>query len=137
MMMVKCENRPSKIHGFGVFALERIKRGTVTWRQHDLVDFPITETDLQALPEQAREFIWATSYTLASEPGIHRHCMDHGMFMNHCVRANCEYQPDRLLDIAVMDIAVGEEITTNYYLYNTKYPPGHFERSLGAELASA
>lgn len=123
MMQIKCKVGRSRIHGVGVFAAEFVPVGTVTWKEDNAVDRPVSADWLRSLPEDRRAFIYAHCYRLREE-AVYRHVTDEGQFMNHSARSNCEYRPEARCDVAVTDIARGEEATTNYWLYNAKFAPG-------------
>lgn len=127
MILVRCEVRPSRLHGVGLFALEDIKAGTMTWRQDDRIDIRFPFPMRSDYPKCVREHIEARSYKL-NEEEFQRYPSDQAQFMNHSVNANCRYDAYQKADFAIRDIKAGQEITTNYYLYNMKYPPGHFEK---------
>lgn len=121
--MINAVVESSPIHGFGVFATEPVPKGTVTWRERDAVDHIVSADFLLSLPPMTRRFIYDHCYRLAGDK-FYRHCTDGAQWMNHSPEANCAYFPDERLDRAVRDIAAGEEVTTNYWLYNVKYAPG-------------
>ncbi len=96
--------------GYGVFATEPIPRGTIAWTlcRFDMIFSPIEVADL---PAPYWPIIEKYGYTDAD--GNQILCWDNGRYVNH----SCD--PAMLgvggsFDIAVRDIARGEEITCDY-----------------------
>jgi SET domain-containing protein len=115
MLLVKCQIRPSSIHGLGVFAAEFIPAGTVVWRYTPPVDYRV-------LLAQARdEFSMKYGYHPAGADYV-EFAGDAAMFVNHSSNANRTRTQDGEM-IAVRDINVGEELTANYAEFDTEKPP--------------
>lgn len=96
--------------GYGVFATELIPRGTITWTLCRF-DLKFTRADLADLPPAYLPII--DKYAYPDEEGRYVLCWDHGRYVNH----SCD--PVMLgvgqnFEIAVRDIAPGEEITCDY-----------------------
>ena len=85
-------------------------------------DLELTTEVFDALPLHVREFIEHYGYL---DFHLNRWLLhfDHGRFINHNddpnIRPNYESDPHGV-DVAVRDIAVGEEITTDYRLFEKK-----------------
>ena len=113
MMLVRCRVMPSKIHGLGVFAAERISKGESVWRYDSDVDYRIGCSD----PRLAEGSLWkkhADTYGYIPHdtyyvefPG------DHAMFINHSYAPNIACPNGNDME-ALRDIEVGEEILTDY-----------------------
>lgn len=117
-MCVKSYVAPSAIEGVGVFAGEFIPRGTVVWRYLPPLDQAYSAAELAAFPAVQREFLDRYTYW-DREVGAFVLCGDHGRFMNHSDDPNVTGAyldgPGRPgVDVAVRDIAAGEEITCDY-----------------------
>jgi len=101
--------------GYGVFATERIPRGTITWALDPLdhvFDVSQTEDLLQTFGETFVRYTWVTAR------GERILCWDFGRFVNHSCEANC-YGPGGFeLEIAVRDILPGEQLTSDYGTLN-------------------
>ena len=104
--------------GHGVIATRAIPRGTITWVQ-DRLDrtFPVAE--IAAFPELLRDVL--DKYCYRNRQGHYVFCWDHARFMNHSFDSNCLLTPYGL-EIAVRDIAAGEELTNDYGCFNIIEP---------------
>jgi len=138
MLIIAATIGPSTIHGTGVFAAEPIKKGQVIWILHKGFDQTYTKEQLDQLPKKVYENA-LKSYIYWS-PILQRYifCADQARFYNHAEDCNCkgstwdeisEEEREKLrreynnLDnieykegftIAAKDIAVGDELTSNY-----------------------
>jgi hypothetical protein len=111
MMLVKCQVRPSAIHGYGCFAEERIAKGTLLWKYLPEVDQVFTTADLERCSPALHTFFqrFACHVTAADhEPELTGRwilCMDAAAFMNQHESPN--FGADHR---AIRDILAGEEI---------------------------
>ena len=118
MMTVRVRLGISPIHGIGVFAVDPIPRGTVTWRLSQW-DQQFSDTDLAAMDPAARECI---------AHHIYRHddrwvlCFDAGRFMNHDDQPNTDASSP-VINTATRDIAAGEELTCDYAVFDDAFKP--------------
>ncbi|MGE3312123.1 MAG: SET domain-containing protein [Limisphaerales bacterium] len=102
--------------GFGVFATRFIPRGTITWARDEL-DQAFTEGEVAAMAPAYRRIL--DKYCFVDAYGQHVLCWDHSRFFNHSCNANClgaGYE----FEIAVRDIAPGEELTDDYGTLNIR-----------------
>ncbi len=104
--------------GCGVFATRFIPRGTVTWVR-DRLDREFTPEEVWSFDEPHREIIERYSYRTAT--GRYLFCWDHTRFMNHSFRPACLPTPLGF-EIAIRDIAAGEEMTNDYGALNIVEP---------------
>ena len=104
--------------GWGVFATRPIPRGTITWAL-DVLDQHFTDEQLAALPEYARNQLATYSYVDAR--GLHVLCWDHARFVNHSCAANC-LSVGYEFELAIRDIAAGEELCDDYGTLNPTEP---------------
>ena len=104
--------------GVGVFATRDLPRGTITWVR-DALDRIIEPDLLEKLHPHARAEV--EKYTWLDGDGDLVLCWDLGRFMNHDCDANT-LSPGFAFDIALRDIAAGEEITTDYGSLNLDEP---------------
>jgi uncharacterized protein len=115
-MLVRATVRQSSIHGLGVFAAEAIPAGTPVWRFEEGLDLQIPESRVDALPPHVREWFDVYGYKDARTGQIVL-CFDSGRFMNHADAPNTQQDFDLHplgVDVAVRDIAAGEELTCDY-----------------------
>ena len=116
MLLVPTHLAPSRIHGLGVFALAPIAKGTPVWRFAKGLDMEFSPDIVNGLPEHVRTFFSRYGYL---DRNVKRFilCFDDARFVNHSETANVatDYTQDRYgLDVALRDIAAGEEITMDY-----------------------
>ncbi|MEF2232107.1 MAG: SET domain-containing protein [Pseudodesulfovibrio sp.] len=104
--------------GVGVFATAAMPRGTIVVVR-DQYDICLTQDDYCRLPGPVRDSMETHMY--------HDRCgnlvlsWDHARYMNHNCRSNTMMTAYNL-EIAVRDIAAGEELTTEYGLLNIQDP---------------
>lgn len=98
--------------GHGVFATERIPRGTVVWI-HDDLDQVFSTEQVEAMPELMRRAIERYAYVNAA--GLRVLCWDHGRYMNHSC-APTTTSVGTFCEIARRDILPGEQLTCEYGL---------------------
>jgi uncharacterized protein len=119
MMLVKTKLAQSPIHGIGLFADQFIAAGTKTWRFVEGFDIQKNAADIEVLSLPSREWFKQYAY-LDFHLNAFILCADDARFMNHSANSNVrpDYNQDPFgLDIAVCDIQIGEELTTNYTLF--------------------
>jgi uncharacterized protein len=100
--------------GFGVFATRLIPRGAITWVQDDL--------DRVLTPEKVRQLGPNYSAVLSKYCHVNRWgeyvlCWDLARYMNHSCTPSC-LSTGYSFELAVRDIAPGEELTDDYATLN-------------------
>ena len=100
--------------GVGIFATRLIPYGTITWVL-DPLDQLFTPGAVADLPPAYRPLIEKYSFRDASGQFIL--CWDHARYVNHSCDPNCAGTRHGF-DIAVRDIAVGEQLTNDYATLN-------------------
>ncbi|RKG93628.1 SET domain-containing protein [Corallococcus carmarthensis] len=111
MLRVKTSVKPSRIQGLGLFAEERIPRGTVIWAFDQPLDQRYWPGDVARMSAAAKAFLARYAYC---ERGTLVLCGDHARFMNHSDVPNCGNNASRTATVAVRDIEPGEELTDDY-----------------------
>jgi SET domain-containing protein len=116
MLLVPARVGPSVIHGLGLFALERIPRGTRVWIFSAGFDLDLDSALVDAQPANFRTRLLHYGYVDAR---LKRYilCCDDARFINHSDAPNLcsEFEEDSHgIDVAVRDIEEGEEITLDY-----------------------
>lgn len=96
--------------GFGIVARRPIPRGTITWTRCGL-DQVITQERCRELGPLYQEAIERYAYT--DRKGDWVLCWDTARYQNHSCDANC-LSPGYEFEVAVRDIAAGEELTDEY-----------------------
>ena len=111
MLRVSTYVAPSRISGVGLFAAQRIRKGTRIWEFTDGVDWLLTSAELDAFPEPFRGRL--RHYVYLDDEGRYVLCGDNAKFMNHDAAPNCTDR-DPCFTIALRTIEVGEELTCDY-----------------------
>lgn len=104
--------------GRGVFATRPIPRGTIVWAL-DVLDQRFHPSEVAVLPAYAKAQLQKYAYVDAR--GDHVLCWDHARFFNHSCDANC-LSVGYEFELAVRDIAAGEELTDDYGTLNPSEP---------------
>lgn len=129
MMIAKTEIRVSPIKGLGLFATEDIKKGTVVWQDGNaLSDLVLSEQEWNALvkemtPESYRQ-VRKYAYKYKKDNQIYLN-LDDARFFNHSENPNVG--DAEIENIALHDIAKGEELLVNY---RTFYEKDWFEETM-------
>ncbi len=122
MLLVDTRIGISEIHGIGLFAVEFIPKGTVTWRYHPLFDTAYSEEQMQLMSEPARkQFLHYAYYDVDLKKYVL--CFDFQRFINHSIKKLNIHSSIRE-DVAARDINPGEELLCDY----NKFDNGYFER---------
>ncbi len=100
--------------GYGVFATRPIPRGTITWVR-DALDQTLPHEHFERLSGPLRDVL--DRYSYVDKEGDHVLCWDHARYINHACEATC-LSPGYGFEIAVRDIAPGEELTDDYGTLN-------------------
>jgi len=102
----------NELIGYGVFATRPIPRGTITWVL-DPLDQVLDEARVGDIEGSALGHV-LTRYTWIDCTGARILCWDFARFMNHSCEAN-SFSPGGFdFEIAVRDIAPGEQLTSDY-----------------------
>jgi hypothetical protein len=105
--------------GYGVFAVEDIPMGTITWALDplDQIIGPARAEDVDALlPRELRRYSWLNGQ------GDRILCWDFGRYMNHSCEPNSVGPGILEMEVAVRDIVAGEEVTCDYGTFNLEEP---------------
>ena len=100
--------------GFGVVATAAIPKGTITWVQDELdIVFPSKKPrELKPLTRQLLD-----KYSFRNHKGEYILCWDIAKYINHSFNSNCLSSAYNF-EVAIRDIAVGEELTDDYGYLN-------------------
>jgi len=104
--MVTTYLKQSEIHGWGVFAKEKIAKGTLMWEFAPGFDL---ELKLEDFPPQE---CYIRHYGSMTEPEIYLLCGDDARFMNHSENPNVSASGSQ--NFALRDIEPDEEIVCDY-----------------------
>lgn len=127
MLLILVRVAPSEIHGLGAFAVEPIAEGAPVWRFSAGFDLDLDPRLLDEQPAHFRDTLLHYGYV---DPRLGRFilCCDDGRFINHSDSPNVgtRFDLDRHgVDVALRDIAAGEEITVDYRLLEGAKPQAH------------
>lgn len=114
MLRVKTELRASPLHGLGCFSAQDVARGELVWRFDEGLDVVVPASELDSLPLTTREFLKTYGYVLDGTVVL---CGDHARHMNHSAKPNV-IEIDDGSNVAARDIAVGEELTCDYFSFD-------------------
>lgn len=122
MLTVKASAQPSKIHGIGLFADQKILKGTIMWKYNSRFDIAYDPEEVKNFPLIQQGQIDRYAY-LSKVTGRYIYSMDDSRFTNHSSQnpnEGSEKFPDseEPCGIAIRDIEIGEEILVNYKLFD-------------------
>src|SRR5262249_12820082 len=123
MLVVRASVGASAIHGMGCLAAEPIARGQVVWVFHEGLDVAVAERDLAALPDAVRAFLGTYAFAPHEAPDVVILCGDHARHINHSPRPNVVRSERHAYlgeYVAAVDIAVGDELTCDYFAFDTR-----------------
>lgn len=117
MLTIPVEIKKSDIHGYGIFAVDDIRRGAVVWQFHPGLDRSVNEYAVKYCEPVAQAFIRQRGYINPAAPDQIVLCMDEAQFMNFPrpdQPANLELgglQDGEHMLLAAIDIPAGDELT--------------------------
>lgn len=118
MLTVKASAKPSNIQGIGVFADEKIGKGTVVWKFDPRFDIYFDPEEVERMPAVQQKFLKKYA-PLSTSSKKYIYSIDDSRFTNHSsVKNNTDIidssrEPESIA-IANRDIKTGEEILVNY-----------------------
>lgn len=124
MLTVKTSVKPSSIEGLGLFAEEKILKGTSIWIFNPRFDIFFDPKEVEKMDPVQRDFMKRYAY-LSHTTGKYVLCADDARFMNHSTTQNnlditaFPGEPETR-GIAKRDIEIGEEILVNYREIDTQ-----------------
>lgn len=123
MLLVETYLAPSKIHGIGLFAKDRIPKGTKIWEFTPGFDQELTQEQIDQLSEACRERILNYVYYNANKMRYIL-CSDDERFINHSEEPNivdigfCSDDGEEGEAFAARDIEADEELTEDYRTFD-------------------
>jgi hypothetical protein len=103
--------------GYGVVATQMIPRGTITWVR-DEFDQAFAATKIERMLPLYQEL--AAKYCFVDARGDYILCWDLARYLNHSCEPSCR-SAGYDFELAVRDIAPGEELTDDYGSLNLEY----------------
>jgi len=123
MLLIPTQVRPSSIQGLGLFATAPVKKGTITWTFKPNFDLLFTVEEVEAMHPVQKALLHHHGY-LSTYLNKYVFCVDDARFWNHSAECNNgehllpgEVEPS---NIALRDIAAGEELTVDYRSFDKK-----------------
>lgn len=112
MLCINTRLKKSKISGIGLFAGEKIKKGTVVWKFNPKIDILLSKKEILTLSNPSKKQFYNYAF-LDNYYKKFMLCGDDARFFNHSDKPNCN---DKLKDItiAIRDIDKDEELTVDY-----------------------
>ena len=116
MLTIPVEIRKSDIHGYGIFAVDDIRRGSVVWMFHPGLDRRISADMVKWCEPRAKEFILRRGYVNPHYLDDIVLCMDESQFLNFprpdqpanlCLGG---IQDGEYILLAAIDIPAGDEL---------------------------
>ncbi len=120
MMLVRSHVAQSPIEGLGVYADEFISSGTLIWQLNRKFIATFSRCDLENFPPHIREFVDRYSFPDFEDKNLLFVELDNGRFMNHSDTPNTDFTQFSN-GYALRDIHEGEEITCNYYEFDSTF----------------
>ena len=113
MLLVDTYLDKSAIQGIGVFARNRIAKGTLVWKLDARFDRRIPVDTYESQSGPVKSYLDRYSYPDRRDPSFIVFEADDARYMNHDDDPNCDVSsPEETY--ALRDIAAGEELTCNY-----------------------
>ncbi len=123
MLLVKTKLGLSKISGIGLYADTFIPKGTIIWRFVPKLDMKFNEKEYLAF-KQKHDCERIDNYIYKSKiSGCYILCTDDARFINHSYEPNTIDTMDDIegLTIASKDIFPGEEIVSDYQMFDAEF----------------
>jgi SET domain-containing protein len=121
VLLVRTMLRASPIHGLGLFAAERIPKGSLVWKYSEGFDHQISVSYFNSLPSIAKAAI--THYSEFNNGGFYI-SGDDSRFINHSETPNIKTITNPYESSAVSDIEIGEEILEDYREFGDPFEKG-------------
>jgi len=111
--------------GIGIFTKEFIKKDTVIYYDDPAFDRRIPKEIVDKMSPILKEFV--TEYaSFYEEENIYYLCCDNSRFWNHSEHPNSKYIEWNGTVVALQDIEIGEELTSNYREFCSSCAKGDF-----------
>ena len=120
MLLVETFVGPSKIEGVGVFAVSKIRAGTLIWKYVPKFDLAVSRKEMEGMPLSIRNLMTRYAYPHHEEDGVLVMESDNGRFMNHADAPNTDFKP-QIEAYALCDIEPGEELTCDYREFDPNF----------------
>jgi len=117
MLTIRASAKPSPIHGIGLFADEKIKKGAIIWRYDGRFDITFDPDEVALMTEIEKDLITRYAY-FSKRMHVYVLSLDSSRFINHSKNNNMDDiaipGEAETCDVANRDIEIGEELTSNY-----------------------
>jgi SET domain-containing protein len=116
MLLIRTYLDKSPIQGIGVYAKDRIAKGTMVWKLDDRFDRLIDVDVWEAQSGPVKDYLDRYSYPRRSDPRFIVFEADDARYMNHADAPNCDFSKGDVAH-ALSDIEPGEELTCDYNVF--------------------
>jgi SET domain-containing protein len=113
MLLIRTYLDKSPIQGIGVYARERIAKGTVIWKLDQRFDRLIPVEVWEAQTGPVKDYLDRYCYPRRSDPRFIVFEADDARYMNHADEPNCDFSNGDVAH-AIRDIEPGDELTCDY-----------------------
>lgn len=118
MLIINAYVAPSHVHGIGLFAGEPIKKGQTIWEFNPHLDRVMQREEFlnicRELDDRALEHLLSYCYKRKNK---YYYLADNTRFINHTENDyNLMLEDNDMIEVALRDIAPGEELLENYFL---------------------
>jgi SET domain-containing protein len=113
MLLIRTYLDKSPIQGIGVYARERIAKGTVIWKLDQRFDRLIPVEVWEAQTGPVKDYHHRYCYPRRSDPRFIVFEADDARYMNHADEPNCDFSNGDVAH-AIRDIEPGDELTCDY-----------------------
>lgn len=122
MLTIKASVKTSKINGLGLFADEKIKKGTITWKFNPSFDIAFDQEDIEKMSQYQKDFLDKYAF-MSIKQNKWILPIDDSRFTNHSLNNNVDTVdlPGEIetAGMANKDIEIGEEILVNYRTFDS------------------
>jgi uncharacterized protein len=122
MLTIKASVKQSKVEGIGLFADEKIPKGTITWKFNPRFDLVFSEAEVEKMSQQQKDFLDKYAF-MSIRQGKWVLPSDDSRFTNHSINNNIDTVdlPGEIetAGMANRDIEVGDEILVNYRTFDS------------------
>lgn len=112
-MTIKTALKEIPLKGIALMAGENIKKGQVIYKDDPTFDKLISDAEFQQLSPLMREFVRTYAAYSDTKKGYYL-CCDNARFFNHSESPNTHYILEQGIVIALCDIPIGTELSSDY-----------------------
>src|SRR5277367_3046895 len=113
MLLVETTVKPTPVGGLGLFAAQRLPKGTEVWKYIPGIDATYTREQIETFPELFLRFLFRHA---SSTDGFKTYMVpiDDTRYTNHSDHPNCKTTLDGNTAYTFQNVNIGDELTLNY-----------------------